>query len=58
MRKTQWAKKGLKRVHLLAIHRETLQRLEKSEVQWVNGGGVLHLPVGAPGDSNPSNCAC
>jgi hypothetical protein len=58
MRKRQWAKKELKRVHLLAIHKETLQRLEKSEVQWVNGGGVLRLPVGVVGDTSPSNCVC
>jgi hypothetical protein len=56
MRKKPWAKRELKTIRSLVLHKETLRRLEKSELQCVNGGGVIHLPVGVAPDTNPSNC--
>ena len=57
MRKKSWSKRELKTIHSLVLHKETLRRLEKSELQSVIGKGGLHLPVGVAADTNPSNCA-
>ena len=56
MRRKPEAKRELKTIHSLVLHRETLRHLEKSELRSVNGGGVIRLPVGVAPDTNPSNC--
>jgi len=37
----------------LALHRETLRRLENSELQGVAGGARIYKPVGFDDDTTP-----
>ena len=37
----------------LALHRETLRRLESSELQGVVGGARIRVPVGVADDTTP-----